>query len=175
MSTSDPLEGLRSPEPSPLDGWSVVVTRPLEQARTLIDALEHHGAGVLAVPTIAIEPPDDGGARLHEAARNVSEFDWIVFTSENAVDRLLQAVGDARHMGAARVAAIGEGTADVLLRHGVVADLVPQRYVAEALVGAFPPRQAAWKGPLAARRSGERRRAGRDPSPRLGGRSRAGI
>ena len=39
----------------------------------------------------------------------------------------------------ARVAAIGEGTADALLRHGVVADLVPQRYVAEALVDAFPP------------------------------------
>lgn len=138
MSASDPAEVPGTPEPSPLDGWSVVVTRPIQQAGTLIDPLEHHGARVLAVPTIAIEPPDDGGVRLREAAKYVSEFDWIVFTSENAVDRLLHAVGEARDLGAARVAAIGEGTADALLRHGVVADLVPQQYVAEALVDAFP-------------------------------------
>ncbi len=139
MSASDPAEVPGTPESAPLDGWSVVVTRQVQQAGTLIDALEHLGARVLAVPTIAIEQPDDGGVRLREVAKYVSEFDWIVFTSENAVDRLLHAIGGTCDMGAARVAAIGEGTADALLRHGVVADLVPQRYVAEALVDAFPP------------------------------------
>jgi uroporphyrinogen-III synthase len=129
----------RASDPGALSGWSVVVTRPVRQAEALTSALERRGAGAFSVPTISIVDPDDGGAGLRKAARRLSEFDWVVFTSENAVARLIDSVGDARRFDRVRVAAIGEGTSEMLARLGVVAEFVPSRYVAEALVDQFPP------------------------------------
>jgi uroporphyrinogen III methyltransferase/synthase len=44
---------------------------------------------------------------------------------------------DARALSGARVAAIGPGTAAALRSHGVIADVVPERFVAEGLVEAL--------------------------------------
>jgi uroporphyrinogen III methyltransferase/synthase len=44
---------------------------------------------------------------------------------------------DARALVNATVAAIGPGTAAALREHGVIADIVPERYVAESLVEAL--------------------------------------
>jgi uroporphyrinogen-III synthase len=68
----------------------------------------------------------------------VGDYDWVTFTSANAVERFCVELRDARAFGAARVAAIGPGTAGALARFGVVADLVPQQFVAESVVDAFP-------------------------------------
>jgi uroporphyrinogen-III synthase len=62
-----------------------------------------------------------------------------VFTSANAVERFCSLLRDAREFRATNVAAIGPGTADSLRRFGVEPDLVPERFVAESLVDAFPP------------------------------------
>jgi len=69
----------------------------------------------------------------------MATFDWIVFTSENAVERLFAAIPGVRTLGGVRVAAIGPGTADALRRRGVRPDLLPRRFVGEALVAEFPP------------------------------------
>src|SRR5207245_1887132 len=71
-------------------------------------------------------------------AERVREYDWVVFTSANAVDRLSALLHDARDLSGVRVAAIGPGTAAAVGRFGVVADLVPDRYVAESVAEAFP-------------------------------------
>src|SRR5205823_8409792 len=92
----------------------------------------------IELPAIAIAEPADGGATLRDAARRVREYDWVAFTSANAVSRFMDLLRDARDLGGARVAAIGPGTADALAGRGVVADLVPDRFVAEALLDAFP-------------------------------------
>ena len=68
----------------------------------------------------------------------------MVFTSVNGVDgffaRALAGHGlDSRALGGRRIAAIGPGTAAALARHGITADLVPERFVAESLLDAFPP------------------------------------
>jgi uroporphyrinogen III methyltransferase/synthase len=62
----------------------------------------------------------------------------VVFTSTNAVARLFGEVRDARALGGLKVAAIGDATAGALRDRGVVADLVPRRFVSEALAEAFP-------------------------------------
>jgi uroporphyrinogen-III synthase len=86
------------------------------------------------------EPADDGAA-LRAAAQDLSSYDWIVLTSPNGAQRLLTAIeevgGDARSFGAAKVAAIGPGTAAALARVGIRADLVPERFVAESLLDAL--------------------------------------
>ena len=135
---TDPLGAAPVERAERLVGWRVVITRPAHQSADLAGALEASGASAIELPTIAIAPPSDGGKALGDAATRLDEFDWVVFTSENAVERLFRELGDARSFGHARVAAIGGGTAEALSRHGVTADLVPQRFIAEALVEAFP-------------------------------------
>lgn len=87
---------------------------------------------------IDIADPADGGAALAEAAGRLDEYDWVVVTSPNGAYRLLAAVPDARAFGKVKVAAIGPGTAAVLAEGRITADLVPDRFVAEALLDALP-------------------------------------
>ncbi|MBM3673472.1 MAG: uroporphyrinogen-III C-methyltransferase [Actinobacteria bacterium] len=123
-------------EARPLFGRTVVVTRAREQASALRSRLEELGAAVIELPTIAIEPIDFELPPLDRYA-------WLVFTSPNGVDafftRGLAARGlDARALGHLRIAAIGPGTAAALTERGLRADVVPERFVAESLLEAFP-------------------------------------
>jgi uroporphyrinogen III methyltransferase / synthase len=120
-------------EHRPLFAKRVVVTRSRDQASGLRRRLEGLGAEVIEVPAIAIEP--SAGADL---AGPIAGADWVVFSSANAVEAVTAGLHDARAFGAAKVASIGPGTAGALARFGVVADLVPDRNVAEGLVDAFP-------------------------------------
>lgn len=125
-------------ETRPLFGRRVVVTRGAGQAGTLSRELAALGAGVIDAPTIDIVDPTDGGAALGAAASRLATYDWVVFTSANAVARVLANVRDARAFGAARVAAVGAATAEALARAGVKADLVPADFTGAGLVDAFP-------------------------------------
>jgi uroporphyrinogen III methyltransferase/synthase len=121
----------------PLFGRSVVVTRAREQASTLSARLASLGAEVLELPAIALEP-------LPVELPDLGAYAWLVFTSANGVagffTRGLDPLGlDARALARMRVAAIGPGTAGALATRGVRADLVPERFVAESLLEAFPP------------------------------------
>ncbi len=124
-------------EARPLFGRTVIVTRAREQASSLAARLEELGAAVVELPTIAIEP-------LPVSLPPLDGYDWIVFTSVNAVDgfftRGLAAHDlDARALAGLRVGAIGPGTTESLARFGIRPDLVPARSVAESLLEAFPP------------------------------------
>jgi uroporphyrinogen III methyltransferase/synthase len=129
---------LRWFEGRPLFGRKVVVTRARAQASVLVEKLTALGAETVELPTIEIVDAADRGEALHAAAARLGEYDWVVFTSVNAVDRLFAGVRDARAFGSAKVAAVGPGTAGALAARGVVADLVPHSAVAEALVESFP-------------------------------------
>ncbi|HEX4776012.1 MAG TPA: uroporphyrinogen-III C-methyltransferase [Acidimicrobiia bacterium] len=123
-------------ESRPLFGRTVVVTRAREQASGLRARLEALGAGVVELPAIEIEP-------VELTVPDLAAYDWLVLTSANGVDALfdrgLHPAGlDARALGGVRVAAIGPGTAAALARRGITADVVPERFVAESLLDAFP-------------------------------------
>ena len=138
-------------ERQPLFGQRVIVTRTRDQASQLSHELRRRGAQPIEVPTIQIADPDDGGAALREVARRVGDYDWVVFTSPNGARRFLDVLPDARAFGRALVAAIGPGTAQVLASGNIVADLVPERFVAEGLLEAFPEPPAAGGRVLLAR------------------------
>ncbi len=121
-----------------LFGRRVVVTRARHQASGLVERLRNLGAEAIEVPTIEIVDPDDGGLALRSAAARVRDYDWVCLTSPNAVGRFLACLRDARALGDVRVAAIGPGTASALAAAGIVAELVPERSLAEDLVDAFP-------------------------------------
>lgn len=123
------------PQRGPLAGRRVVVTRAAEQAPALVARLKALGADVVTLPVVEIVDPADGGAALRSAAAMVHSYDWLIFTSANAVDRFLPLVEAPL---AAAVAAIGPGTAAALAAGGVPVDLVPERSVAESLLDAMP-------------------------------------
>lgn len=123
----------------PLAGRTVVVTRAEHQASRLSDLLREQGADVLPVPVIAVAEPSDGGASLRAALERLAEVDWLVVTSRNGVARVdaaSRAVG--ADLAAARLAAVGPGTRDALRELDLEVALVPDRFVAEGLLAAFP-------------------------------------
>ena len=134
-----------APDSRPLSGKRVLVTRARLQASELVAALRAAGAEPVQFPTIEIAPPSDHFAGLDRAIADLTRppgYDWIVFTSVNGVEMFfsrLRAVGlDARSLESVRFAVIGAATAEALERHGLTADVVPDRFVAEALLHAIP-------------------------------------
>ena len=121
----------------PLFGKRVLVTRSRVQAGALTRLLESRGAQVVEIPTIRIEPPEDYG-ELDAVLHRLPGFDWVVFTSANAVDavfdRLRERGLDARALHGTRVAAIGRSTAGSLHDVGIAADLVASLSISEGLV-----------------------------------------
>jgi uroporphyrinogen III methyltransferase/synthase len=133
-------------EHRPLFGRTVVVTRAAEQAGPVVHALRNRGAEVLLVPTIELGEPADGGAALRAAAASVGDYDWVVLTSTNGADRFLGELRDGRDLAGVKLAAIGSATAEAIARHRLVADLVPEEYVAESLLAAFPAPEVGDRG-----------------------------
>ncbi|MBI3891744.1 MAG: uroporphyrinogen-III synthase [Candidatus Wallbacteria bacterium] len=124
----------------PLLGRTVVVTRAKAQSSELAAKLRDLGARVLECPLIRVERVADLDP-LDSALDRLDEFDWILFTSSNAIefffDRLVErGLGDLpqRPPGVRpRFAAVGSGTARSLADRGAAADLVPPVAVAESL------------------------------------------
>jgi uroporphyrinogen III methyltransferase/synthase len=118
----------------PLLGLTVAVTRARAQASALAARLRGLGAEVVEAPAIRIVP-------LTVDIPPLDPYDLVCVTSPNGVrclfERLAADGRDARALAGARVAAIGPGTARALREHGIVADVVPERFVAEGLVDAL--------------------------------------
>jgi uroporphyrinogen-III synthase len=127
----------------PLAGRRIVVTRAAQQSGGLRERLEQQGAEVLLLPTIEIVPPESY-APLDDALRKAGDFDWLVVTSANAVrmmDERLTALGlGAQSLAHMRCAAVGPSTADAMESMGLTVDVVPERYVGEALADALADR-----------------------------------
>ena len=120
----------------PLKGMRVVVTRAAHQAEELAAPLRDLGVEVILVPVIGIAPPVDPTS-LHDAARRADEYDWIIFTSANAVAAFATLLSPPLAACRARIATVGAATRESAEQHGFSVALVPKRYVAESLVEAF--------------------------------------
>ncbi|HUE31276.1 MAG TPA: uroporphyrinogen-III C-methyltransferase, partial [Verrucomicrobiae bacterium] len=127
-------EELKWLERRPLAGLTVAVTRARAQTSELASRLRALGAAVVEAPAIRI-------ARIDGPAPDLGGYDLLCLTSPNGVrvlfERLVRAGRDARALAGIQVAAIGPGTAAALAEHGVTADVVPDRFVAEGLVEAL--------------------------------------
>jgi uroporphyrinogen III methyltransferase/synthase len=123
-------------ESRPLFGKRIAVTRATQQAPILSDKLRDLGADVIEMPATQIARLDL--SPLRTAIENLAEFQWLIFTSQNAVaifwEQLLGGGGDARSLAGVKVGAVGPTTAGALLEHGIAVDVIPARFVAEALL-----------------------------------------
>jgi uroporphyrinogen III methyltransferase/synthase len=127
-------------ERRPLHGRRVVVTRARAQASGLAATLRDLGAEVVELPAIRIESRIDA-EEVRTAAAAIGIYELVCLTSPNGVRLLFEAIAaadlDSRALAGVTVAAIGPGTARALAKRGVVADVVPERFVAEGLIEAL--------------------------------------
>jgi uroporphyrinogen III methyltransferase / synthase len=162
-------------ERRPLHGKRIVVTRARAQASGLAATLRGLGAEVVELPAIRIEPRIES-EEVRQAVAQIGEYALICLTSPNGAHLLFEALSaaglDARAFGDApkqqqvgeggsggsghvrprtTIAAIGPGTARALAKHGISADVVPERFVAEALVDALKGIEVAGSKALVAR------------------------
>ena len=132
-------------ENRPLYGWRVLVPRAKEQAGPMNARLSTYGAIPQSVPTISMEPPRNP-AQMDRAIKGIVEgrYQWIVFTSTNAVDAVwdkFEELGlDARAFAGVHLAAVGQKTGDALRARGMLPELIPHRTKqnAHGLVEIFP-------------------------------------
>src|SRR4051812_25591664 len=101
----------------PLAGRTVVITRAAAQSDEFINALEEYGATVFSCPTIEIREPESY-ERLDEAIEHLYGYDWVIFTSVNAVEFFLRRLSrhnlTAADLDEVNVCAIGTATAEKL-------------------------------------------------------------
>jgi uroporphyrinogen-III synthase len=117
----------------PLAGKRILVTRAPEQAGELIRILKHLGAEVIHVPAVAFEVPDDA-RELDRALHELGRFDWVLFTSQNAVRftaQRLKQLGLAPAMK--QIAAVGPATAEAARQEGFHVDFVATHQTAHSL------------------------------------------
>ena len=123
-------------ERRPLFGKRIVVTRASQQAPALSEKLRELGADVVEMPATQIARLDL--APLRAAIADLAEFDWLIFTSQNAVaifwEQLLGEGRDARALAGLKIAAVGPATAGALLERGIAVDVIPERFVAEGVL-----------------------------------------
>lgn len=125
----------------PLANQTILVTRAASQSRQFTELLAAEGASVIEMPTLEIGPPSSW-RDLDRAIDRIDDFDWLIFTSTNAVDsffeRLEVVTGERAFYSNIKIAVVGEKTAQRLLRLGIQPDFVPPNFIADSLVSHFP-------------------------------------
>jgi uroporphyrinogen-III synthase len=120
----------------------ILITRTRHQASDLAAQLEALGATPILIPTIEIIPPETY-APLDTALATLDTYDWLIFTSANAVEVFAERINrksrSTTHPKFPRIAVIGPATATAVQGIGLSADLIPPKYIAESLAEAFKP------------------------------------
>jgi len=127
-----------------LAGKRVLITRPVQQSDglqsdSLQTLLAAHGAIPIAFPTIAIVPDPAEQARLEQAVQTLNTFDWLIFTSQNAVTLFWECIEKTQipldTLQGLKIAAIGPSTGRMLRKRGLSVHVVPDEHIGEAIVG----------------------------------------
>jgi len=126
-----------------LFGKRIVVTRAAQQAQVLSEKLRDLGADVIEMPATRVVRLDS--SQLRKVLPDLASYQWLIFTSQNGVgifwENLLASGLDARALAPLRIAAVGPATAAALLERGIAVDVIPERFVAEALLEKLRGRQ----------------------------------
>lgn len=124
-----------------LTGKTILVTRAAGQSSQFSQMLQQAGANVIEMPALVVGAPSSWEA-LDHAIAHMSNFDWLILTSSNAIDywfeRLLNQGKDARTLAGVKIAVVGKKTAASLQEKGLQADFIPPNFIADSLIANFP-------------------------------------
>ncbi len=134
--TSPPVDARAAVDVRPLGGKRIVLTRPRAQAGDFEARVAALGGQPLVAPAIAVTPPDTWTV-ADAALRRIGTYDWIAFTSANAVRALIEradAIGVSREeLRARHLVVVGPATAGIVTTALRRPDVVPSVHTAEAL------------------------------------------
>ncbi len=124
---------------SPLSGKRIVVTRAVSQGAQLSEELTARGADVKLLPLVSFEPPQDYAA-MDAALTTIGSFDWVLFTSSNAVQALERRVEQLglrldKFAELPRAAAVGPATSDAAEAAGFSVEYVAADHSGAGLAG----------------------------------------
>lgn len=125
---------------SGLLGKRILVTRPEKQASALSEPLRALGAEVIELPLLRICPPDSW-RDFDLALSRIELYKWLVFASSNAAEASFErakATGALSAFKKIKIASVGKGAKDYLLKYGLETELCPPEAVAESLLLLFP-------------------------------------
>lgn len=133
-------EELNWVEKKPLWGKRVIITRSRAQISQLAEKIIDLGGEAIEFPSIHIVK-ETNLYNLHNALEHLESYDWLVFTSVNAVEiffeELYNSRYDIRDLKGLKLAAIGPATCDKLNSKGLRVDIVPDEYRAEGIIAAL--------------------------------------
>jgi uroporphyrinogen-III synthase len=140
---ADPTSSASSSPQSSLAGKRIVITRAVAQSSELFEKLLERGAVPISLPLVSFSGPQDYAA-LDAALRGWMEFDWVLFTSANAVQSIVAraaASGVSLHQPGKipRIAAVGPATKDEAIKSGLAVDHVAKTHLGVALARALAP------------------------------------
>jgi uroporphyrinogen-III synthase len=134
----------------------ILITRPRAQADDFAEKLRRAGFEPIFFPVIEIQPIENNLA-LERALSKLECYDWLVFTSVNAVEVVFSLTpspspialsgavsADEAGTGGVRVAAIGPKTAEALQARGVTPAFVPEEYIAESILPGLGDLRGKW-------------------------------
>ncbi|HEV2489655.1 MAG TPA: uroporphyrinogen-III synthase [Candidatus Acidoferrales bacterium] len=126
-----------------LAGKRIVITRAPGQGEGLrLQLAKNYGAQVIELPCVEFREVEDSGP-LDDAIRSLSEFSWLLFTSQNAAKffaRRCRVLGvDFAKLSAPKpcVAAIGPATAEAATSEGFSVDFIPPAGTGRNFAGIF--------------------------------------
>jgi uroporphyrinogen-III synthase len=122
---------------SNLFGHRIVITRAVEQSSDLVTKLERSGAIPISLPLVAFSTPENF-APLDAALHRWQEFDWVLFTSANAVQSIAQRAaatnsGILRPSSRPLIAAVGPATNEAAIKAGWLVTHVATTHLGIAL------------------------------------------
>jgi len=124
----------------PLKDKVIISTRVIESGDSLSDSLRMKGAEVISLPMIEIVPSQLENTEK-EILNNLSDFDWIFFTSKNGVVNFFKQLSDLKGSTALsanlKIAAIGSKTASELEYYGYAPAFLSQGNTSEDLLAEF--------------------------------------
>lgn len=135
----------------------VLITRPRLQADGFAEKLRFAGFEPIFFPVIEIQPIENNVA-LQRAFEKLECYDWLVFTSVNAVDVVFDFVTSSEATKQSpvekkilppgntspKIAAIGPKTSEALQARGITPDFVPEEYVAESILPGLGDLHGKW-------------------------------
>jgi uroporphyrinogen-III synthase len=123
----------------------ILITRPRAQADEFAEQLRSAGFETVYFPVIEIRSMEDNTA-LDRALEKLDCYEWVVFTSVNAVNVVFGRLPASFHIErlSVKFAAIGPMTASALKKHGITPHFVPEEYVAEAILPGLGDVRGKW-------------------------------
>ncbi|MGG5254873.1 uroporphyrinogen-III synthase [Neobacillus sp. SM06] len=122
--------------PPPLKNKKVLIPRGEKQAEAFSKLVGKYGGIPVEIPLIAFRPVKRTSA-LERFLQRLNQYDWIIFTSNVAVDTFLSFLDKASFTSLPKIAVIGKKTAQVVSAKGLKVEFTPSQYVAETFVTEF--------------------------------------